>query len=187
MKTFAASLFVGLAATTVFGQAVDLQVLKRAQRLNDQNNARQGVSAPAPAVQSGPAPRAQPDPVLAATLQNIAALQADFTSLESDPVRKQPLINDLNAAAQSSHPSKNPVSRLADDLAGALGGKHSSQEQLKKLAQDVHAMFNSSHLTQTQQQTIPDDVRKILQGGGASSDEAAKVVNDIKTVVAETR
>jgi len=186
MKTLAASLVVVFVTVISFGQAVDLEVLKRAERLNNQNNARQGLSAPGSASQPNPAP-AQPDPFLAATLQNIAKLQTDLAGLETDPGRKQPSINDLTAAAQSGRASEKSVTKLAADLAGALSGKHLSEDRLKKLAQYLHAIFNSSHLSPTQQQTVFDAMRKTLQDGGVSPEVAATVVTDAKAVAAETK
>lgn len=185
MKTFALSVVISLAAATVLGQAVDLQVLKRAQRLNNQDDARQGSSAPAPAVQPNPAPPA--DPVLTATLQNIASLQKDFASLKSEPAQKQQLVNDLTTAAHGAKPSKASISKLADDLTEALAGKSFSHAQQTKLAQDVHAIFNSAHLSPTQQQTIIDDVQRILRSNEVSSDITARVVKDVQKIAGETK
>ena len=160
--------------------------LQRARDLKNQNNASQGVTPPGAPPQNTPPPP-PPDPVLTATLQNIARLQTDLALLETDPGRKQPLINDLNAAAQGAHPTAASVSKLADVLASVLGGKHFSQDQLKKLAQYLHASFNGSHLSQIQQQTIFDDMQKILQGGGVAADDATKAIEGAKAVVAETK
>ncbi len=161
--------------------------IQRAKDVANQNNARQGITPPAPAAPQNTAPPPPPDPVLTATLQNIASLQGDFTGLETDPARKQPLVNDLNAAALGTHPSKSSVSKLADDLAAGLAGKHLSSEQLKKLAQNLHAIANSSHLSQIQEQTIVDEVQKILQGAGVSPDDAAKIAKDVKAIATETK
>lgn len=189
MKTLATSLVVVFVAALSFGQAVDLQVLKRAERLNDQNNARQqALAGPAPESQPRPAPvPAQPDPALVATLQNIASLQTDLAGLESNPAKKQPSINDLTAAAQGARASEKSVAKLAADLAGALSGKSFSEDQLKKLAQYLHALCNSSHLSQTQQQTVLEAIRKILQAGGVPPQSAATIVADAKAVSAETK
>lgn len=187
MKTLAASLIAALATASSFGQAVDLQVLKRAENLNDQNNARQqALAGPRPEAQPRPAP-AQPDPVLVATLQNIASLQTDLAGLETNPGKKQPSINDLTAAGLNARASEKSISKLAGDLSGALSGKALPEDQLKKLAQNLHAIFNSSHLSQAQQQTVLDAIRKTLMAGGASSDDAATVVADAKAVAAETK
>ena len=160
--------------------------LQHAKDVANQNNARQGITPPTGSP-TAPPPAPPPDPVLTATLQNIARLQADLTALQTDPVRKQPLVNDLNAAAQGAHPSDGSVTKLADALATVLGGKHFSQDQLKKLAAYLHASFNGSHLSQIQQQSIFDDMQKILQSGGATVDDATKAVNGAKAVVAETK
>jgi chorismate mutase len=188
MKAFAFAFLAFFVLARAWGQAVDAQVLKRAQRLSEQNNARQrALSGQESAAQPAPAAPAQPDPALAATLQNIARLQADLASLESDPARKQPLINDFNAAAQGTHSSEQSASDLARDLATAIGGKQLSPEHLKKLAQDSHAIFNSSHLTPAQQKAVLEDVQKTLQSNGAPPDLAMKVVEGFKAVAAETK
>jgi hypothetical protein len=188
VKTLVLSASVGLAAAAAFGQSgVAEQVKQRAKQLNEQNNIRQGLAAPAPPAQPHPPAATPPDPVLAATLQNIANLQREFSSLQTNSATKQPLINDLIAAAQSTRPSNRSVSKLVDDLATGFRGKHFSREQLHKLAQNTRAVFNSSHLSKRQETLILDEVQRILQDGGASSDDAARIVNDFKLIAAETK
>jgi hypothetical protein len=164
------------------------QVKQRAVELNRQNNARQGVTPQAqPQPTPAPAPPpAAPNPALTATLQNITNLQRDLTDLQADPARKQPLINDLTAAAQGARPSDRALARLAADLATALQGKHLAPEQLKKLAQNAHAICNSSHLSEKQRQTIFEEVQKILRDGGAPADDVTKVVDGMKTIATAT-
>jgi len=155
----------------------------------DQGN--QPSTAPSPA--APPQPGQQLDPVLAATLQNIASLRADFTALSkltptnSTQTQKQLLLNDLATAAQGTKPSPASISKLADDLVTATAGKAKADTAQQKLAQYVHAIFNSSYLSPAQQQMIFDNVQKILQSGGASPDDATNVVNDIKTIATETK
>jgi hypothetical protein len=147
-------------------------------------------SAPPP-TQNNPAP--PPDPALQATLQNIESLRNDFAAIgrAADATAlaalKQPLINDLAVAARGAKPQPASVSKLADDLTTAIAGKEKLRASQPKLAQFVHAIFNSSHLTTAQQQMIFDGVQKILTDGGASLDETANVVNDIKTIASETK
>jgi hypothetical protein len=187
MNVLAISTVVGLLAVSAAGQSgVAEQARQRAVRLNEQNNVRQGVSAPA-VPQTNLPPVTRPDPVLAATLQNIANLQRDLAGLQTDPARKQPLLNDLAAAALGTRPSNRALAKLAADLATALQGKHLSPDQLKKLAQNTRAICNSSHLSEKQRQTIFEEVQRILQDGGVPADDAAKVANDFKTIAAETQ
>src|SRR6516165_7824177 len=145
MKRFrrlAATLSLVLAAAPAQADVYST-ALQKARNVADQNNARQGITGqPAP---PPPAPTPAPDPVLAATLQNITNLQADLAMLQTDPGRKQPLINDLNAAASGQRPSNESVSHVADDLAILLSGKTLPPDQLRKLAQALHAFCNSSH------------------------------------------
>ncbi len=133
------------------------------------------------------------DPVLQATLQNIANLRNDFSAIgnaaagTSLTVEKQTLTNDLAIAAQGVKPQPASISKLADDLMTAISGKEKLRAPQPKLAQFTHAIFNSAHLTTAQQQTFFTGVQKILTDGGASADEAANVVNDLKTIASETK
>ncbi len=148
---------------------------------------------PPPATPPQNNPNQPPDPALQATLQNIENLRNDFTAIgnaapaASLAALKQSLTNDLAIAAQGAKPQAASISKLADDLATAIAGKEKLRAPQPKLAQFIHAIFNSLHLTTAQQQMIFDGVQKILTDGGASPDEAANVVSDIKTIASETK
>src|ERR1017187_413412 len=119
---------------------------EQAKRAVSQTQARQAETQPAPAAPQ-PQPQTaapQPNPALAATQLNISNIASDLAGLQADPLKKQPLVNDLNGAAQGASPSKASVSKLTDDLASVLGGKNLSQEQRTKLAQYLRAGFHSS-------------------------------------------
>ena len=131
--------------------------------------------------------------MLQATLQNIENLRNDFAAIGNAAaaapltLQKQSLTNDLAIAAQGAKPQPASISKLADDLMTAIAGKEKLRAPQPKLAQFVHAIFNSAHLTAAQQKMIFDGVQKILTDGGASPDEAANVVSDIKTIASETK
>jgi hypothetical protein len=147
--------------------------------------------------QPPPAPPTQnntpPDPVLEVTRQNIAGLRVDFDAFSdradtnSAAAQKPSLISNLTAAASGTKPSPASISKLADDLITAMAGNEKLRLQHLKLAQEVHAIFNSSHLSSAQQQKIFADVQTLLQNGGVPPDNATNVVNDIKTIAAETK
>jgi hypothetical protein len=145
---------------------------------------------PAAPPQNNPPPT---DPALQATLRNIESLRTDFAAIgnadaaSSLTVHKQLLTNDLAIAAQGAKPQPASISKLADDLITAIAGKEKLRAPQPKLAQFIHAIFNSAHLTAAQQQMIFNGVQKILTDGGASPDETANVVNDIKTIASETK
>ena len=157
------------------------------------SNSRRDTSADQPPPAQPPQNNPPTDPVLQATLQNIASLRVDFdafsdrTSSNSVAAQKPSLINNLTAAAAATRASTASVSKLADDLAVALAGNEKLRPQHQKLAQEIHAIFNSSHLSPAQQQKIFDDVQSTLINGGAVTDDAANVANDIKTIAAETK
>jgi hypothetical protein len=150
-----------------------------------------GSSAPAPQPpQNNPAPAPPPSPALQATLQNITGLRTDFDSLvasTTNATNSQSLVNDLTAAAQGKKPSPDVISKLAKDLTAVLAGNDKLRAQPQKLAPWVHAVFNGSHLTPVQQQMIHDGVQKIFADAAVPTDEAASVINDLKTIATETQ
>jgi hypothetical protein len=150
-----------------------------------------GSSAPAPQPpQNNPAPAPPPSPALQATLQNITGLRTDFDSLvasTTNATNPQSLVNDLTAAAQGKKPSPDVISKLAKDLTAVLAGNDKLRAQPQKLAPWVHAVFNGSHLTPVQQQMIHDGVQKIFADAAVPTDEAASVINDLKTIATETQ
>ena len=188
-------LFLILCALLAGGVALgDPYVIAKGQAKRDvnQSNAQQGI-APAQPNQPAPPQAAPVDPVLAATLQNIASLRADFAALnnatgaKADSTQKVSLLNNLSAAAQGSKPASASVQKLAGHLTSAVLGKKILPAQQTKFARDIHAIFNSSHLSAAQQQTILDDVKKILEGGGASSEDMASVMADLQQIASETK
>ena len=191
-------------AVTVFGMLfltgsafADPYVMakQQAQRASDQNAAEQQrlqrqMAAPAANV----APNAPPmDPALAAAWQNVANLRADVatfnaaTNAPPDSAQKISLLNHLAAAAQGTKPPLADIKKLAAHLLTATAGKPIPAMQQTQLAREVHAAFNGSHLTDAQLQPMLDDVQKILTNAGASPDDVANVIADLKAIVAETK
>jgi hypothetical protein len=193
MKRFGAILMLGLVAISAPADPYSLSI-QRARRANDQNNAQQAalMNPSAPAAPAPPAP-APTDPALAATLQNIAGLQADFAALmqlasataAGDP--KVSLLNNLAAAAQGTKAAKESIQKVADQLVAILPGRKIAAAQQTKLARYVHAAFNGAHLTAAQQQFIFDDAKKILVAAAVPAADAAQLVDLLKAVAAETK
>jgi hypothetical protein len=195
MKTFTALFCLLFVANGVLADVYSSAIRQAKNVTANASNTRQD-NPPSP-TQPPPAPPAQnnppPDPVLEATLQNIAGLRADFDASVTGPTpirpaQKPSLMSNLTAAASGAKPSAASISKLAaDDLITALAGNEKLRPQHQKLAQDVHAIFNSSHLSPAQQQKIFADVQTLLQNGGVPPDDATNVVNDIKTIATETK
>lgn len=195
MKTSVALFCVLLVASSVRADPYSIAI-QQAKRASDQNSAEQrqlenqdgaaGSTRPG----AGQTP-AKADPVLAATLQNITNLQADFAAVIDSTGAKADqriaLMNDFSAAAQSTHASANSVKELARDLMTAMAGNKKLQPRQQQLAREIHAIFNSSHLTATQQQMVFDGVQKTLTDAGVSLDAATDVVTDLKGIAAETK
>ena len=173
--------------------------IRQAERVSSQeteaNRKLMDNTPPATPPQNNPNPPANqpPNPALQATLQNIENLRNDFAAIGNAAanvplaVQKQSLTNDLAIAAQAAKAQPASIAKLADDLTTAIAGKEKLRAPQQALAQYIHAVFNSSHLTTAQQQMIFNGVQKILTDSGAAPDEAASVVNDIKTIASETK
>ena len=140
-----------------------------------------------PPSQGGAGAQAPMDPVLAATLQNIASLEADLRKLDPNSPPAAAITNDLVSAANGNKPSAATIAKLVGDLQAAVGGKASMRPSLKKLAQFLHALSNGAHLTPAQFQMISDGVEQILDNGGASYESTAGLLNDIKLLARETK
>jgi hypothetical protein len=183
---FCASATVASALADPYSMAI-----QRAKDVSNENSQEQKAiaaqAAPSPQTPSAPQNTPAPNPVLAATLQNITDLQVDLSVLKSDATQKQRLAAHLTAAAQGKQPSKDSVAKLAQDLTTSMAGKNFSGEQQRTLAQSLHAICNSSHLSAAQRQAVFDNIQKTLLAGGVPAESATKVVNDIKIIASETQ
>jgi hypothetical protein len=189
MKTFIAFFCALLVTASAFADPYSMAIQQARNAAAGENRAQQAIDSsgqPAPSQPQPNNPSPQPNPALEATLQNIANLRADFGNFADGQTNRQSLINDLTAAAQGAKASPTDVSKLAEHLV-AIAGNKNLEVQHQKLAQSVHAIFNSSHLSAAQQQMVCDNVQKILSDDGASSDDVTNVINDLKTIAAETK
>jgi hypothetical protein len=194
MKSFIALACALLVANSLLADSYS-EAIRQAKTASARETAanQQLMDNPQPAAPPQNNPNQPVDPALQATLQNIDNLRNDFVAIGNAPAadplaaQKQSLTNDLAIAAQGAKPQPASISKLADDLATAIAGKEKLRAPQPKLAQFIHAIFNTAHLTTAQQQMIFRGVQKILTDGGASPDEAASVVNDIKAIASETK
>jgi hypothetical protein len=195
MKPFCALLLLGLVAGSIQADPYS-QSIQRARRTSDQNNAQQATlmdpAAPAAPAAATPAP-APADPALAATLQNIAGLQADFAALALAATntvtaeQRVALLNDLAAAAQGTKASRDSIQKTAKQLITLLPGKKIAAAQQNRLARCVHAAFNGAQFTAAQQQVIFDDIQKNLVAAAVPAADAAQLVALLKAAAAETK
>lgn len=185
MKTLI--VFLCALSTSALAQINYNSAIQRAHNaVNQTEAASQGHQAPMMPQQPTAQPPVATDPVLAATMQNIASLRGDFDAMSGNFTPKT-FTNDLAAAAMAKKPSGDSVDKIARDLQNAIGGNDQLMAQHQKLAQDIHAVFNSSHLAPAQQKMLENDVQKILQGGGVASDKISAVTDDMKALANETK
>jgi hypothetical protein len=194
MKSLIALVGALLTATGVLADPYS-SAIQQAKRVSAQETAanQRLMDNPPPAAPPQNNANPQANAMLQATMQNIESLRNDFTAIAnaatnaSLTVLKQSLTNDLAIAALGTKPKSESISKLADDLTTAIAGKEKLRAAQPKLAQFVHAIFNGAQLTAVQQKTMFDGVRKILTDGGASPEQTANVVSDIKTIASETK
>jgi hypothetical protein len=172
--------------STAFAGDPMVMIRDRAKDTSQAVGSGQSVPSRAQPGQPATAP-AQPNPALIAMQQNISHLTLDLLALQTDATKKQPLINDLAAAAQGTSPTKASVDKLVTDLSTALTGKKLSAEQCTKLAQSLRAFSNSSRVSPSQQRTLLEDLQKMLSSGGIAAEDTAKLVTDFKALAAETK
>ena len=187
MKT-ALLILAGILATGV-GMAQNLSIAKdQAKRASGQS----GSQPASPHAPSAPA-QAPMDPALAATLQNVASLRADFTAISAAADasaaadQRISLLNHLSGAAQGTKASTANVKKLASDFITALASRKKISPQSQKLAGAVHALFNGAHVSDTQLETLLASVTKLLTDAEVPADDAAKIVESLKAVAAETK
>jgi hypothetical protein len=186
MKTAAAFIFALFVAASVSAQQGAFNITK--QQAHGAAGTESGGGQPVASSPSAPPPASpQTNPALEATLQNIVNLNYDFGKFDSNPTNTAPLIKDLTAAAQGAQAKPDSISKLATHLAVAIAGNKKLAAQEQRLAQNIHAIFNGAHLSDAQQQMICDRVQKILTDGGVPAGDVTNVINDLKTIAAETK
>jgi hypothetical protein len=152
-----------------------------------------GTESAPPAARPPSAPPPSTNPALAATLQNVTDLRGDFAAISAAAdvtaaaEQRVALLNHLAAAAQGNKASSANLRKLADDLIAALAGQKKVSPETVKLARVVHALFNGAHLTAAQQEILLNDAKKSFTVADVSDDAAAKVLEDLKTIAAETK
>ena len=164
----------------------------QARRAVAQTQAASGGQSAGQPAQSPPGTQQSTDPAMAATLQNIAGLHADFTAISAaDDVtavdQRGSLLNHLSAAAQGTKASAANIRKLATDLTNALTGRKKIPPQAQKLGGIVHALFNGARLSVTQQETLLNNAKKILTDAEVSAGDTDKIIEDLKAIAAETK
>jgi len=180
-------------ASLIVGSAFagpDVIIKQRAREIRDQNNVRQGVTAPSQAVQPPTAPSTggNPTPIQ----QSIAKLRADLVSIKPNaPVtaeQKQQITRDLIAVAQGANkPSQPTAANLAGSLAAAFADKPLADKDLSRLMSDLAAVLNPAKIQSSQMQAIYADVQAIFQANGMARKEAVKILDQVKAVGAEAQ
>jgi hypothetical protein len=193
------SFFLFVAITTLSGlQAFggSEQIIKqRAKDLRDQNNAAQGVTAPA----RSPAPPSTQPPAQAAPAQPLTPQQQAMARLQSSlsairpgaqitPELKDQLTRSLIAVSQATpKPSSQMAMRLSEDLAAALSQKLLSNVTRNRLAQDLGAILNPARIQQSQVADIVKDIQAIFESNGVPAGDAKKAAGSAQAAAEELR
>lgn len=182
-----------LAAQAVFGQGAAVIIKQRAKELNNQNNVRQGIATPAPAVPTGE-PAAPGAPARPLTPQEVALgrIQSDLTAMKPDaPVstqQRQQLAKDLLAAVQGeAKPSPTAASKLAQQLSGVLGDKLFATVTIKRLVQDLNTVLSPSKVAPSQLKDVVADIQAIFQANNVDRKDAVAVANAAQALAEEIK
>jgi hypothetical protein len=196
MKTSRILAVVGallLAAQTASAQGAAVIIKQRAKELRDQNNADQGVTAPAPPAQpasaaapAGATPAQPPTP----KQQRMAKLWFDLLALKPDAsitlAMKQRLAKDIIAVADGpAKPSELAANKLAESLSSALSEKLLSDTTRRRLLGDIGAALNPQTTPQSQLADITDDIQTLFHANNVDRKEAPAVANDAKAIAVE--
>jgi len=182
-----------LVAESVFGQGAAMIIKQRAKEIRDQNNVRQEVPTPAPAVQPAqPAAPAAPPRALTPQEQCLARIQSDLSAMkpEAQPSIPQKLAlgKDLMAAVQGpAKPSQATVNKLARDIADVLGEKLLATVTVKRLVQDLNTILNPTAIGATQLSDVIADLQAIFQANNVDRKEAVAIAADAKATSDEIK
>jgi len=159
-------------------------IKERAKELNNQNNARQGVTPPAQPAAPAATPQSPAAPSAALTqFQNdLAAIKASTAVTEQ---QKQKLTLDLLAVAQGVKPSQATAAKLIEDLTAALVDKPLSAASRGRLVQELDAVLNPGKYPQAKLDGIFADVQAIFQENGLGRNQAVVIGDGVKALSAD--
>ncbi len=177
---------VSLTASAQTG--VDAMAKRQAHEVANQNNrgmqpgATTAPAAAAPAVSSTPLTSGQQ--AYASFQSRLLAMSTNSPATAKDDLSKSM----ANVAQGANKPSAETVSKLTDHLTTAMNEatKLTSSKKIY-LARNVAVLLNSANTPPDQRETMIKDVQSSLEAGGASSDDAAAVAADLKSVVDEVK
>ena len=188
MKTFILSGALVLLTMSTFGQAE--KVLQRAKEVSNQNNVRQGVPSPAPAVAPARPGTAAPSNTVTQA-QSLAALQNDLAGFKTGTAvteaQKQQFTVDLAKAVRGQKPSLTTVKKFVESLTTAASAATFTDEQRNRLALNLDAVLNSRGISAPQFDKIIADTQAILEVGTIKRANAISIAADLKAVGAEIR
>jgi hypothetical protein len=179
----------GASGLMMAGPGSDMIIKQRAKDLNNQNNVRQGIAAPAAPAPGTAAARSTAAAAPATPAQTAAArLQADLGALKTGTAataeQKQKIARDLTASATGgAKPSSGTVTKLANDLAGSAAAVPAPERS--RLAQDLTAVLNAGNFQGKQIEAIVADVQAIFQANGVARPAAVAIADDAKAIASE--
>jgi hypothetical protein len=187
--------FTTLSGLQAFGGSAEI-IKQHAKDLRDQNNAAQGVTAPArtPAPASTAPQPAQSVPAQPLTPQQqaMARLQASISAIrpgaQITPELKDQLTRSLIAVAPATpKPSSQSAMRLSEDLATALSQKLLSNVTRNRLAQNLSAILNPASVQAAQAGDTAKDIQAIFESNGVPATDAKKAAGSAQAVADELR
>jgi len=189
---FVTTLAVLLFAGGAWADPAEL-IKQKAMAIRDNNNAQQGVTAPAPsapATAPQPAAPSGPQGMSPAQQQLLDRLVSDLVFIKAGapviPDETDALVKDMATLTRGAvKPSKPALAKLASDLAAALAEKSIPARDMIQLVRDVNIVMNCVNLTPAKAQTFVAEAQQILKTAGVSETTFLAVATDLKSVLAE--
>jgi hypothetical protein len=197
MKAFLYLLILGLVTGELSAQAHIIK--QRARELNEQNNARQGITPATPATPARPAtgpaqPAPPPQPMVASPevlrQYDITNLKADLAGMEPGtdlkPEQSGQLTQHLKISARgAAKPSDKTIAQLSSNLAAALSKARLTDANHAQIAGDLVSVLNCGGVPAAETQQRITSVQATLQRGGVERKLAVAVANDLKAAAGE--
>jgi len=161
-------------------------VKQRAKGIRNQNNARQGVTPPAPPAQPAAATNSTPAPTLSSSL---VELQTDLGGIKAQSQvtadQQEQLGRKVLAAVQGNKLSPALIKKLVADLTAAFSEKPLPAASLGRFVIELDAVLNPAKYPQAKLDGIFRDIQAMFQANGLA--KALAIADDVKAIAAEVR
>ena len=163
-------------------------VKQRAKGIRNQNNARQGVTPPAPPAQPAAATNSTPAPTLSSSLVELQTGLAGIKAQSQVAADQQETLGrKVLAAAQGNRLSPALLKKFMADLTAAFSEKPLSASSRARLVLELDAVLNPAKYPQAKLDGIFRDIQALFEENELAQNKAVTIADDVKAISAEIR